>query len=624
MKNNKTIILFVVDLTCLCLAYIGSYLFRFDFDLLNKINLQHAAYVLGISLVAYMGMFFAFKMQRIIWRYASLHEMVRIAASVFCGFVLTTIAAYSVFGVHYVPLSILPLHAFFYLALLVASRAMYRMYRLNSDNEIVSKKVLIIGAGQAADGILRDMLQHSERGYKPVGILDDDKSLHNRVLRGVRVLGGTDNLKGYLLQLKPDMVVFAIPSIANNSLLNHIYDACGAANIPLRVLPGLSHLTQGRINIDALQKVEIEDLLGREPVSIINSDLIECLHYKDVLVTGAGGSIGFELCYQIAMNRPKSLSLVDNCEYNLYTCHAELTKKFPALEITMSLADVSCADEIDAWFNEIKPQVVFHAAAFKHVPLLENQVFNAVKNNVLGTQLVCDLADKYNVESFVLVSTDKAVNPTNVMGMTKRIAEIYCQTKNSHSKTNFITVRFGNVLGSNGSVLPLFREQLAAGGPLTVTHPDMTRYFMMIPEAVTLILQSFLQGAGGEIFVLEMGKPVKIVDLAEKLITLSGQRPYQQVDIKFTGMRPGEKLFEEIFHGTEKISKTNNEKILIADCRQYQPDIITLSYRQILHHYSARSLNGLLGVMLDLVPEYKGSYSNIQCQPVVQSDLVES
>lgn len=609
MKNRKAVILSAVDFTCICLAYLGAYLFRFDFDLLNKINLQHASYVLGISLFAYMGMFFAFKMHRIIWRYASLHEMVRVSASVVCGFLVAEVVAFAVFGLHYVPLSILPLQAFFYMALLVASRAIYRMYQNNADNEIVSKKVLIIGAGQAADGILRDMLQHSERGYKPVGILDDDHSLHKRVLRGVRVLGATSHLSHFLLQLKPDMVVFAIPSLSDNVLLNKVYDICGKADIPLRVLPGLSHLAQGRINIDALKKVEIEDLLGREPVSIVDEALIKSLRDKVVLVTGAGGSIGSELCHQIAMNRPKSLSVVDNCEYNLYTCHAALVKKFPALEITLSLTDISNTDEVDRWFSKIKPDVVFHAAAFKHVPLLESQVFKAVKNNVLGTQILADAACKLGVEHFVLVSTDKAVNPTNVMGMTKRLAEIYCQTKNSLSHTNFITVRFGNVLGSNGSVLPLFREQLAAGGPLTVTHPDMTRYFMMIPEAVTLILQSFMMGQGGEIFVLEMGEPIKIVTLAEKLIALSGQEPYKQVDIQFTGIRPGEKLFEEIFHDAESLSKTSNDKVLIAHCREYEADKIKRVYDNIYDLYTSRDHNKLLSVMLDVVPEYKGVYS---------------
>lgn len=604
----KIVWLFLVDFLLVGLSLIAAYLFRFDFDLLHKINLQHAFHILAVSIVVYMSMFFVFKMHRIIWRYASLHEMVYLTASAACGFFVTSILAFASFGLHYVPLSILPLQALFYLALLVMSRTLYRLYRLNSDSQIVPKKVLIIGAGQAADGILRDMLQHQERGYTAIGILDDDRSLQNRVLRGVRVLGVTDRLSDFISQLKPDMVVFAIPSLSNNSLLNKVFDACEAAHTPLNVLPGLAHLTQGRINIDALKKVEIEDLLGREPVSIINEALIDSFHDKVVLVTGAGGSIGSELCRQIALNQPKALSLIDSCEYNLYSIHAELTEMFPQLEITYSLTDVSQREEVSSWLEKVKPDVIFHAAAFKHVPMLENQVFKAVKNNVLGTQIVADLADVHEVQSFVLVSSDKAVNPSNVMGMTKRLAEIYCQTKNNESKTNFMTVRFGNVLGSNGSVLPLFRKQLAAGGPITVTHPEMTRYFMMIPEAVTLILQSFLLGDGGEIFVLEMGEPIKITDLAERLITLSGQVPYKQVEIKFTGIRDGEKLFEEIFHDSENMSSTRHNQILIAHCRQYGVERISRSFNFIKSHYIARREQELLNHLLDLVPEYNGIY----------------
>ena len=595
-----------VDISCLLVATIAAYLFRFDFEFLHKIKVIHAIHVFGVSLVVYLAIFFIFKMHRIIWRYASLHEMLRVTQSVIFGYIINSVAVYSLFGFHYVPISIMPLQAFFYLALLVASRALYRFYKVSNEyNETSSTRVLLIGAGQAADGLLRDMLQHSEKGYKPVGILDDNKSLRNRSLRGVKVIGPINDVDKVIAKKEPDLVVFAIPSIADKSLLNNVYNECNKAKVPLRVLPGLLHITQGRVNIDELKRVEIEDLLGREPVSIINNELIECLHGKVVLVTGGGGSIGSELCRQIAMNRPKALSVVDNCEYNLYKCHAELTKKFPGLDISISLTDVSSYHEVERWISKIKPEVIFHAAAYKHVPMLESQIFKAVKNNVLGTQNIADIACKYDVETFVLVSTDKAVNPTNIMGMTKRLAEIYCQTKNKTAKTNFITVRFGNVLGSNGSVLPLFRQQLAAGGPLTVTHPDMTRYFMMIPEAVTLILQSYLLGKGGEIFVLEMGEPVKIVSLAEKLISLSGQEPYKQVGIQFTGIRPGEKLFEEIFHEREVLAKTSNTKILISQSREYAYKDIAKAYGEIRNHYLNRNGSDLIKAMSCLVPEYR-------------------
>lgn len=605
----KAAIISASDALCLLASFILSYLFRFDFNLLHKINLLHASHILGVSFAIYAAMFLAFKMQRIIWRYASIPELVRIVKSVACGFVISAALIYSIFGFHYVPISILPLQAVFYLGLLVTSRAFYRLYRLSADDEVVSKRVLLIGAGQAAEGIIRDMLRHKERGFLPVGLLDDDKSLHNRSLHAVKVIGSTDQFEQCLIQSNPDLVVFAIPSLSSKTLLNRVFDVCKKKNLPLRVLPGLSHLTQGRVNIDALKQVEIEDLLGREPVKVVNHQLIASLAGKTVLVTGAGGSIGSELCRQIAVNRPKTLVLVDNCEYNLYTCHAQLAAKFPAFDIKLSLADISRKQELGYCFELNKPHIVFHAAAFKHVPMLETQIYKAVKNNVLATQQLADIADSYNVEAFVLISTDKAVNPTNIMGMTKRLGEIYCQTKNKASKTRYITVRFGNVLGSNGSVLPLFRKQLAKGGPLTVTDPAMTRYFMMIPESVTLVLQSFLLGKGGEIFVLEMGEPVKIVDLAEKLISLSGREPYTQIDIQFTGVRPGEKLYEEIFHASEEMAKTKNDKILISKTRDYDRAKISEIYNKIDLACKSYDKDMLLSLMLELVPEYNGEHA---------------
>lgn len=622
MKNlTKIAIIFTVDISCLFMATVLAYLFRFDFYLMKKVNIPHALYMMGLLVMCYAPLFFAFKLHRVIWRYAALSDMLKLTQSVAVGYVISSIIMYIVLGLHYVPLPILPLQAFFYLGLLLASRAFYRMYRASADSVVIAKKVLIIGAGQAGEGVLRDMLQHGERGYQPIGVVDDDSSLHNRSLRGVRVYGSIASLPEQVARLRPDMLVFAIPSLSDNKLLNAVYEICNQHQIPLRVLPGLAHLTEGRVNIDALKKVEIEDLLGRESVSIVNKQLVNRLQAKVVLVTGAGGSIGSELCRQIAANRPKMLVLLDNCENNLFQLQLELRDKFPQLDIALSLTDVSRKEEIEQCFIMYQPQIIFHAAAFKHVPMLEHQLFKAAKNNVLATQRLADFSEQYQVETFVLVSTDKAVNPTNVMGMTKRLAEIYCQAKNAHAETKFVTVRFGNVLGSNGSVLPLFRKQLAAGGPLTVTDPAMTRYFMMIPEAVTLILQSFLLGEGGEVFVLDMGDPVKIVDLAEKLIQLSGRRPYTDVDIKFTGIRPGEKLFEEIFHDREQLLTTPHAKILISNTRQYAPDRVQRLYQQMREAYHARDMKLLLSCMLQLVPEYSGRYAADKSVAVNAADI---
>lgn len=614
-KIPKACSLFIVDGFLTALSLILAYLFRFDFNVLHTVNLSHALVSLLVCFCSYMSLFFMYKIHRVIWRYASLHEMLKLAIWVATGFVFSEAVLLVLFGVHYIPLSIIPLQAFFYLALLVSSRAVYRMYRLQSDTKIHHKKVLIIGAGQAADGILRDMLQHTERGFKPVAVLDDDASLHGRIIRSVRVYGSTNRLSDCIEQLTPDLVVLAIPSLIDKSLINKVYAACGQYSVPLRVLPGLSQLTDGRVSIDALKKVEIEDLLGRAPVSLLDKQLISRFDNQSVMVTGGGGSIGSELCRQIALNRPRRLIIVDNNEFNLYRIERELTQQYPALDIIALLIDIANADELDTALRTETPAIIFHAAAYKHVPMLEYQAFSAVKNNILGTKNLADLSDRYNVEHFVLVSTDKAVNPTNIMGMTKRIGEMYCQNKNKHSRTRFSTVRFGNVLGSAGSVLPLFREQLAKGGPLTVTDAKMTRYFMMIPEAVCLILKAFMLGQGGEIFVLDMGEPVKIIDLAEKLITLSGKVPYKQIDIQFTGVRPGEKLYEELFYGAEHLKPTESKQIFQSHTRDYEDGFMQEQFAAIHRAYDKRDNASLVSALCNLVPEYQGPHKDIISQP---------
>jgi len=485
------------------------------------------------------------------------------------------------------------------------------MYRLYRDFSLETKEftdVLIIGAGQAADGLIRDMRTNPNRQYRPMGLLDDDVTLHHRSMHGIRVLGAIDQLHEVIERYKPGMVVVAIPSLSSNDLLNTVYEQCNQQKVSLRVLPGLKQLADGRVSVDALRKVSIEDLLGRDPISLLDEKLISRFDKKIVMVTGGGGSIGSELCRQIATNRPGQLVILENNEFNLYKIERELKQNFPALQLVALLADVSNFSELERVIQHTTPQIIFHAAAFKHVPLLEYQIFSAIKNNVMATRHLADLADRYQVENFILVSTDKAVNPTNIMGMSKRIGEMYCQEKDKHSKTNFSTVRFGNVLGSAGSVLPLFREQLEQGGPLTVTDPKMTRYFMMIPEAVSLILQSFLIGQGGEIFVLDMGQPVKIVDLAEKLITLSGKIPYQQIDIQFTGIRPGEKLFEELFYDAEHLLETPLDKVFQSNCREYSQHTLHACFSAIDEALNQSDQHAALAAMCSLVPEYTGAH----------------
>ena len=487
------------------------------------------------------------------------------------------------------------------------TRSLYRLYCQPSQKNSQYKKVLLIGGGRAAESLIRDMQTFSsDQLLKPVAILDDDPALQKRSIHGVAVVGQTHFLHQYLQQSSIDMVVIAIPSLNNPHFISEIYAIASDHQVPVRTLPGLQHLANGRVSIDALRRVSIEDLLGRDVVNMHNQDLVNRFHDKIVMVTGGGGSIGSELCRQIALNQPRCLVIVENNEYNLYRIQRELKLAYSNLSIEALLVDIANKIEINRVFASVKPHIVFHAAAFKHVPMLEYQAGSAVKNNVLATRNLADLSDQYQVQNFILVSTDKAVNPTNVMGMSKRIGEIYCQNKNSVSQTNYSTVRFGNVLGSAGSVLPLFREQLEKGGPLTVTDAKMTRYFMMIPEAVSLILQSFLLGQGGEIFVLDMGKPVKILDLAEKLIKLSGKKPYEDIGIKVTGIRPGEKLFEELFYGTENLLPTGLDKIFKAEVKQYDWDSILDAFTDMERAFHDSDQLTLLSTMTHLVPEYQG------------------
>ncbi len=611
-KNfNKTFIILVVDSVTLTFSLCFALLFRFYFSIPSVLNLGHVLTVLCVSMIGYSISFFLFKVHRVIWRYASLSEMIRLAAVVFLGALITMSAVYLGFGFHIVPLSILPLQAFFYMGGLVLTRSLYRLYRQPTHSGFRYKKVLLIGGGRAAEGLIRDMQSFSsDQLFKPVAILDDDPELQQRAIHNVPVVGFTSTLKKYLQEASVDLIVIAIPSLNKPTFISDIYTIATDYQVPVRTLPGLQHMANGRVSIDELRCVSIEDLLGREVVNLQDQNLVNRFNDKVVMVTGGGGSIGSELCRQIALNQPHRLVIVENNEYNLYRIHRELKNEFPTLIIEALLIDVANKIEINRVFATVKPHIVFHAAAFKHVPMLEYQVGSAVKNNVLATRHLADLADQYRVKNFILVSTDKAVNPTNVMGMSKRIGEIYCQNKNNVSQTNYSTVRFGNVLGSAGSVLPLFREQLEKGGPLTVTDAKMTRYFMMIPEAVSLILQSFLLGEGGEIFVLDMGQPVKILDLAEKLIRLSGKRPYDDIDITITGIRPGEKLFEELFYGSENLLPTPRDKIFKAKVNKYDWHSILDAFTDMEQSFLASDQSTLLSTMTSLVPEYQGKFSS--------------
>jgi FlaA1/EpsC-like NDP-sugar epimerase len=467
----------------------------------------------------------------------------------------------------------------------------------------VRRRILVLGAGDAGETLMREIVRSHARRYDPVGFLDDSPRKQGEQIHGVRVLGPVSDMASQIKEQRIDEVILAIPSLRGREM-RRIVDMCRPTGVTLRTVPGLDGLIDGTVTVSQLAEVKIEDLLGREPVKLDTASIDGFLEGRVVLVTGAGGSIGSELCHQIARFKPSKLILVEQAENNLFEVHRALLKGFPDLAAIPYIADVCDTKRLDAVFDTERPAVVFHAAAHKHVPMMEANPGEAIKNNVFGTKKVADLAARYKVATFVMVSTDKAVNPTSVMGVSKRTAEVYVQALSQRTETQFVTVRFGNVLGSAGSVIPIFKQQIAAGGPVTVTHPEMKRYFMTIPEACQLILQAGAMGRGGEIFILDMGEPVKIVDLARDLIRLSGLTPDEDIAIAFTGMRPGEKLFEELSFDAEKAQKTRHEKIFVGTFRPYPWEEIERGLAELHRLSDGSSGDRIREAFRRLIPEY--------------------
>jgi FlaA1/EpsC-like NDP-sugar epimerase len=462
-----------------------------------------------------------------------------------------------------VPRSVPVLYLTLQILLLGGPRLLYRWRKDRYLPFSGGQRVMIVGAGRAGEMLARDMLRHGGRQYVPVVFVDDRLRRHGSDVHGVPVLGPGERIPELANELAIDLILLAIPA-ATASEMQRLVALCEQSGRPFRTVPKLQDLMSGQVSISQLRRVNIEDLLGRNPVTLDWDGIREGLAGRTVLVTGGGGSIGSELCRQIARSGPSRLLIADSCEYNLYSIESELAGRHPELARECRLIDVTDAAAVAELFAHARPQIVFHAAAYKHVPLLEDQVRAAVRNNILGTATLARAADRSGCERFVLISTDKAVNPGNVMGATKRAAEVVCQSIGRRSATRFTAVRFGNVLGSAGSVVPLFQRQIEQGGPVTVTHPDMERFFMTIPEACQLIMQAAALGKGGEIFVLDMGEPVKIKYLAEQMILLSGKRPGEDIPIRYIGLRPGEKLAEELFYEGEDLAGTSHPKIRTA------------------------------------------------------------
>jgi FlaA1/EpsC-like NDP-sugar epimerase len=464
-------------------------------------------------------------------------------------------------------------------------RFSYRILRLiNSKRRAFGEKnsvnVMLIGAGAAGNAIIKEIESSQNVNLKVKCIIDDDPGCHGKYMRGIPVVGGREKILDAVGEYAIDEIIMAIPSVSNQTKKEFL-DVCKETGCKIRMLPGMYQLINDEVSIAKLKDVDIEDLLGRDPIRTNLDEVMDYVSNKVVLITGGGGSIGSELCRQVASHHPKQLIIVDIYENNAYEIQQELRRKYPNLNLEVLIASVRNTKRMHNIFETYRPNVVYHAAAHKHVPLMEDSPNEAIKNNVMGTFKTAKAAAKYGTERFVLISTDKAVNPTNIMGASKRMCEMVIQMMNQKSDTNFVAVRFGNVLGSNGSVIPLFKQQIASGGPVTVTDPNIIRYFMTIPEAVSLVLQAGAYAKGGEIFVLDMGEPVKIVDLATNLIKLSGYKPGEDIEIKFTGLRPGEKMYEELLMSEEGLQKTDNKMIFIGKPIDFDVDVFEKQLLQL-------------------------------------------
>ena len=565
--SPRTAAIILHDVLAAIFAWLAAYWLRFNLDVPLEFKasaLSTLAWVVPLQAIVFRG----FGLYRGIWRFASLPDLKRIVMAVGLAALLIPLVLVLFRVSVVVPRSVLILDPLLLVMLMGGSRLAYRAWkehRLASVLHPDSKPVLVAGAGSAADFLLRELARNPS-GFRVVGLLDDSRDKRGRLVQGIPVLGALDEVATWAKRMEVDDVVLALPSAAH-AVRKRITQACAAAGLNVLTVPSLEDLVAGRVSVASLRSIELDDLLGRDPVQLDDSGLHQLLTGQVVMVTGAGGSIGSELCRQIARFEPAKLVLFEQSELALYAMEQELPQRFPGLRIVPVIGDVKNTGRVNRVMAEHRPAVVFHAAAYKHVPLMENaNAWEAVRNNVLGTQVVAAAAQAHGVGKFVMISTDKAVNPTNVMGASKRLAEMACQAMQQPEGTRFVSVRFGNVLGSSGSVIPKFQKQIEAGGPVTVTHPEITRYFMSIPEAAQLVLQAGLMGEGGEIFVLDMGEPVKIAELAKLMIRLSGADE-DRIRIDYTGLRPGEKLYEELLADDESTLPTPHPKLRVARAR---------------------------------------------------------
>jgi len=628
IKRRNFWVILSIDLFLLCMAYVLSYLVRFEGEIPAEaiLNIKHTIWlIIPFKLLV----FFNFKLYKGMWRYTGIIDLINLIKATFASSTIIILAILYLHRFKGYSRSVFVIDAFLTLIFIGGIRLFIRLIYKKSISNIMEvtrfpffqntkeglKQLLILGAGDAGEKVLRELHSNPRLKYNTVGFVDDDPKKHGLQIHGVPVFGDIDQLSTLVKEYEVDELLIAIASSTRKEM-RRIVDACEKTGLKFKTIPSVGELIDGRLTVNSIREVDYEDLMGRKPVQLEVEKIAEYLKDKTILMTGAGGSIGSELCRQTARYFPKNLIILDCTENNLYEIQMELSKDFPYLRYTPILANVLNGEVLRKVFLKYQPEVVFHAAAYKHVPIMELNPWEAIINNVKGTQSLLKVVKEFEVDRFVLVSTDKAVRPSNVMGASKRIAELLTHCYDvSVNPTRFMAVRFGNVIGSSGSAIPLFKKQIEKGGPVTVTHPEVTRYFMTIPEAAQLILQAGSMGEGGEIFILDMGSPVKILDLARDLIRLSGFEPDEDIEIKFIGLRPGEKLYEELTTDGEGIFPTSHEKIFFLRKKSCDPDWLKGKIKELTALAEKQDAAGIKRKLKEILPEYE-AYSPLEAEEI--------
>lgn len=601
----KKLSLVLIDIALINLSFFLSFYFRFLFEIPREYLVNYGKHAIIISFI-FIVFFCFFKLYDSLWNFASIDEFLLATTGCICGGIAAL--SYNLIFASLIPNSVVVLGTIFITLSVVGFRVAFRVYRraliiVKNKNKNSGTRVMIVGAGSGGNIILKEMIGSSGLNMVPVCFVDDSRNKLGMMRSGVKVLGNRFDIPRLVKEREIQQIIIAIPSITGESKAELI-DICKKTGCKLKTMPGIYELINGDVTVKKIRDINVEDLLGREPVVLKDEGIKDYIKGKAVMVTGGGGSIGSEISRQVLKYSPKELIILDSYENNAYEIENEIRRTSPNMELKVIIGSIRDRRRLENIFKEHKPEVVFHAAAHKHVPLMEASPSEAIKNNVFGTLNLAETADKYNVEKFVMISTDKAVNPTNVMGATKRICEMIIQAMDAKSKTEFGAVRFGNVLGSNGSVIPLFNKQIAMGGPVTVTDKDITRFFMTIPEASQLVLQAGAFARGGEIFILDMGEPVKIYELAKDLIRLSGFEPDRDIKIEVTGLRPGEKLYEEVLMNEEGMSTTGHNKIFAASPSHYNIEELKMQFEELMFLCEIGNRVDIKRKLQEIVPTY--------------------